>query len=126
MVARAKLKGVTRMRTKLRSLPAELQGGIGKALDRTANDVAETAQHYAPRNTGDLKTSIGWREGAHPLQRVVYAADTDSFYGRFIEFGTENTPAKPFFFPAYRLNRKRGARRIKSAVNKALRKERGL
>ncbi len=126
MVARVKLKGVERMRQKLRSLPGEVRADIGKALDKTAAEIVSTAKAYVPRDSGDLAESIGWRNGEHELQRVVFAADSESFYGKFVEFGAENQPAQPFFFPAYRLNKKRGSRRIKSAVNKALRKEAGL
>ena len=92
----------------------------------TATEIVAAAKVYAPKGSGEGAEAIGWREGEHDLQRVIFAADDDTFYMRFQEFGAEDVPAHPFFFPAYRLNRKRGARRIKAAVNKALRKDAGV
>lgn len=123
MVARAKITGAKRMRRKLASMPAKLRNQVGHALDKTAGEIAAMAERLAPKDTGAGAAAIGWREGEHELQRVIYAADDDTFYMRFREFGTEYQPAQPFFFPAYRLNRKRGQRRVKTAVNKALRKD---
>lgn len=126
MVARAKITGAKRMRRKLAGLPSELRNQVGRALDKTADEIVATAKRLAPKDTGAGAAAIGKRDGEHELQRVVYAADDDTFYLRFQEFGAEDQPAQPFFFPAYRLNRKRGQRRIKTAVNKALRKDAGL
>lgn len=126
MVARAKLKGAEAMRKRFRAMPRELQAEVDKALDKSATEIVATAKRFAPRDTGDLSESIGWREGEHPLQRQVYAADTDTFYGRFVEFGAEDQPAQPFFWPAFRLHKKRVGRRIRSAIGKVLRKDAGL
>jgi HK97 gp10 family phage protein len=54
------------------------------------------------------------------LQITFYAAQDDAFYLRFHEFGTRNMAARPFFFPAYRSNRKRASSRIKSAIRRAV------
>ncbi|ORE94047.1 HK97 family phage protein [Stappia sp. 22II-S9-Z10] len=126
MVARAKLKGAEAMRKKFRAMPRELQQQVDKALDTSADEIARTARHYAPRDTGKGSGEIGWRNGEHDLQRVVYAADDDTFYMRFQEHGTEDQPAQPFFWPAYRLHKKRVGRRIRSAIGKVLRKDAGL
>lgn len=83
------------------------------------------------------------------LTLTVYAGDDKAFYARFVEFGTHAsearasrrnanykrtvvmtkeykahaaTPAQPFFFPAYRANRKSAKARIRAATRSAARK----
>ena len=70
---------------------------------------------------------------AGSLTATVYAGDDKAFYARWVEFGTAphvvggkfkgaqhpGTTAQPFFFTAYRANRKSVKRRITSAANKA-------
>ena len=71
--------------------------------------------------------------GAGNLTITIYAGDGEAYHARFVEFGTspftngglfagsENpgTVAQPFFYPAYRANRKRAKGRITRAINKA-------
>lgn len=83
------------------------------------------------------------------LTITVYAGDDEAFYARWVEFGTKAsdarasrrdmnyrrtlvmtkdyaahaaTPAQPFFFPAYRANRKSAKARIRRATRQAARK----
>lgn len=65
----------------------------------------------------DLESSIQWQE-EHELRRKVF---TDDFKARWQEFGTVKMSASPFFWPAYRLKRKKLANRIKRAISKAVR-----
>lgn len=67
------------------------------------------------------------------LTITVYAGNDEAFWARWVEFGTaphENgglfagtkhpgTTAQPFFFPAYRANRKPASRRIRKATRDA-------
>jgi HK97 gp10 family phage protein len=46
----------------------------------------------------------------------------DAFYARFQEFGTVKMTANPFFYPAWRANRKRVKGAITRAVKRAVRK----
>ncbi len=82
------------------------------------------------------------------LRITIYAGDEEAFYARFVEFGTAphnvgagggsrigrirlavsgtgvqhpGATAQPFFFPGYRLNRKRASRRINRAMRKGIR-----
>ena len=48
---------------------------------------------------------------------TIFAGDRVAFYARFVEFGTVKTPATPFFYPAYRAQRKR----VKASIRKATR-----
>lgn len=83
------------------------------------------------------------------LTLTIYAGDETAYYARFVEFGTKEsaarsarrnrrykrtfvltralaahhaTQAQPFFFPAYRANRKRAKAVIRKAVRSAARK----
>lgn len=82
---------------------------------------------------------------AKGLTITIFAGDDEAYYARWVEFGTQGgvkgqrmaatgtskrkrksyrthsgTAAQPFFFPAYRLNKKRAEGRIKRAVTKAI------
>jgi HK97 gp10 family phage protein len=74
---------------------------------------------------------------------TIYAGNDEAFWARWVEFGTQaavaggrvsgrgdktrtslrthsGTAAQPFFYPAFRLNKKRASGRIKRAVRKAV------
>jgi HK97 gp10 family phage protein len=69
------------------------------------------------------------------LTATVYAGNDKAYYARWVEFGTaphinggmfagrqnRGTHARPFFYPAYRANKKPGLRRIRAAVRKSAR-----
>lgn len=97
----------------------------------------------ARRRAGALRDSIGWTWGKAPqgaitlgkvasaslagdLTITIYAGtrdkklgDLDAFYARWVEFGTQNMSAQPFFYPSYRANKKRAVSRLRRAVTKA-------
>ena len=52
---------------------------------------------------------------------VVTVGNSDVRYPHLVEYGTSDTQAQPFFWPAVRLNRKRAENRIKRAMAKTVR-----
>src|SRR5262249_55130920 len=87
-------------------------------LNTQAGALVALIRSVAPRGrTGDLVQSIRTEQGKRPtVVRVVAGgalttaqagASQPYDYSRAVEFGTEHTPAQPFFFPTYRLTRKR-------------------
>lgn len=86
----------------------------------------------APSGSMTLGTVRTEGKGAGNMFITVYAGDDRAYYSRWIEFGTSprlnggkfagtqhpGTPARPFFFPAYRALKKR----IKSRTSRAIRK----
>lgn len=54
---------------------------------------------------------------------AITVGGTDVRYPHLVEYGTSNTPAQPFFWPAYRLLKKRIRNRIKRSISKAVREE---
>lgn len=146
MRARINSEAVTR---RFRALPDELQKGVQKSVVRGAEDVADQARALAPGGS-ELQDSImvagpgkkvvrrgKTSETLGPMQALVLV---DAWYARFVEFGTKRhvnrgqfagtthpgTKARPFFWPAYRLTKKKVARRVKTAIGKALRRDAGI
>ncbi|MFG1330262.1 HK97-gp10 family putative phage morphogenesis protein [Xanthobacter autotrophicus] len=127
-----------------------VQPALKKAGDDLAKDVAHLAERA--RDSGDLIKSIavttagnqtppysqpGGGQVVPENQVLVTVGNTAVRYGHMVEYGTaphENrgefagtqhpgTEAQPFFWPAFRLNRKKLANRIKRAVGKAVKSE---
>ena len=109
-----------RLNRRMRAIPPAVRRAVGPALDQSANELVGTMRSLAPDDPKtpppDLKTSIKWRE-ENELTRTVF---TDDFKARWQEFGTVKMSANPFFWPAFRLKRKRLANRIKRAIGKAV------
>src|SRR5690606_13949159 len=110
--------------------------GINKALMSSAEELAAAQRHLAPEDTGALRDSItvtgpgqmtppysqpGGSRVAGENEVIVTAGDTDTRYPHLVEYGTSDTEAQPFFWPAVRLLRKRLQQRIDRAGRKAVR-----
>ncbi|MEW9522373.1 HK97 gp10 family phage protein [Agrobacterium radiobacter] len=83
--------------------------------------------------------------GSGELTITIFAGNDEAFYARFVEFGTAGgvlgqrresgkkgkgkkfarthpgSSAQPFFYPAYRLGKKRAVSQIKRAISKSVR-----
>lgn len=114
---------------KLRRIVPAVEMGIDEAGEKSALEMVATARAFAPERSGRLRRAIYaqrvpgkfapvWRvavdEGAGPTGE-------NAFYGFWVEFSTVDTPAQPFFFPAYRVNKKRHRGRMSRAINKQVR-----
>ena len=144
-----KILNLARLDQKLKRLPVATKTTIRAAMEAQAQVVVDLAKSLAPSESGALQKSIGWTWGKAPkgsmvlgavknkladdLTLTIYAGSDEAFYARWIEFGTaphingglfagsENpgTNAQPFFYPAFRANRKGVKREIRKAVRKA-------
>jgi HK97 gp10 family phage protein len=132
-----KIEGLDRLNRKLKRMPDLARQEIAKAMEKSAQEIVEMAKGLAPSRTGALRDSIGWNwygapegsmvlgevrssgRGAGNLAIVIYAGDDKAYYARWQEFGTTAMRAPPFFFPAYRANRKRVRSRISRAITTA-------
>ncbi|MEW4399622.1 HK97-gp10 family putative phage morphogenesis protein [Agrobacterium tumefaciens] len=107
-----------------------------KALATSAESIASTQRALAPEDTGALKDSItvtlpgqstppysqpGGNRVAGDNEVIITVGDTDTRYPHLVEYGTSKTDAQPFFWPGFRLQRKRAQQRIDRAGRKALR-----
>lgn len=111
-----------RLNRRMKAIPQAVRQAVAPALDLSANELVGRMRALAPVDRGDLRDSIEAKPGDHELQRKVA---TDDFKARWVEFGTVDQPPSPFFWPAYRLSKKRIAGRLKRAVSKAVRQNWG-
>lgn len=136
------VQGAARLQKKLHQLPAAYQQEIFKAMEMGAEATASMARGLVPVDTGTLRRSINWTWGDAPegsmvlsdkeapkgaevgaIEKItVYAGGPDAYYARWVEFGTVNQPAQPYFYPAWRSSKKKVLSRNKSAMNKVARK----
>ena len=123
------LEGGNRFLKRLEALRRKVRAALAAPLDKGASEIVADARRFAPVEEGDLRQSIRWRPGEHELVRIVEAGNEGTMVtgarvyfqnARLQEFGTQEMPANPFFFVAYRLNRRRIRRRLKAAARKAI------
>jgi HK97 gp10 family phage protein len=161
-----KISNVDRLKRKLRAMPQAVKDEIRIALMESADEITDLAQSFVPVRTGALRDSIRWRFGdvpgnrkavlvgkttlgGHELSVTIEAGDEETYWARFVEFGTaasparaprqdrryrrtvimtksykahHATPARPFFYPAFRLGKKRAKARISRAITRAAKK----
>lgn len=109
---------------------------VQPALLRAGNRIANTMRQLAPEDTGDLKNSIAVTpagqstppysqpggESVVPANQVaITAGNTEVRYAHLAEFGTAKAPAQPFFWPGFRLERRRATNAIRRSIAKAVR-----
>lgn len=139
------IQGLDRLRKKLKRLPELAREEIAKAMEQSANEIVTLAKSLTQSDR--VRDSIGWTYGDVPkgtiaigavqsrgnLKITIYAGSDVAFMARWEEFGTSphinggifagslhpGTPARPFFYVAYRANRKRAKGRITRAINKS-------
>lgn len=125
-----------RLKKRLAAIPRAVKEAVVPALMASGNELADRMKALAPEDTGDLKNSItvtppggttppysqpGGSRTAGETQVLVTAGNDEVRYPHLVEYGTAEAAAQPYFWPAYRLTKKRAANRIKRAVRKAVR-----
>jgi HK97 gp10 family phage protein len=124
-----------RLKKRLAAIPRAVKQAVVPALMTSGNELADRMRALAPEDTGALKESItvtppggttppysqpGGSQTAGETQVLVTAGNDDVRYPHLVEYGTEEAAAQPYFWPAYRLTKKRAANRIKRAIRKAV------
>ncbi len=131
--------GLSHFQRRMRAIPKAVRVAAQPALVKGAEEIAAAARVLAPEATGDLKKSIavtgpgqqtppysqpGGSRTLEENQSAVTVGGPDVRYPHLVEYGTTKMAAQPYFWPAYRLMRKRAASRIKRAIGKAIREAR--
>jgi HK97 gp10 family phage protein len=116
----AKVEGLAQLQRRLARLPPKIKAEVKPAIDKGADALVAMQKRLAPVDEGNLRDSIRKEDGRHELA-VVVKAGAGIPYETFVEFGTVNMPAQPFFWPAYRASRRSIRSRISRAVKKAVR-----
>lgn len=134
------------------TIPAVAHEAVQKALEASADEAVSTMKRLAPLDTGDLQMSISWTWGDAPKGAIVlarsnrarrdgaritiFAGGKDAYYARFVEFGTNAhiaggkfagalipaIPAQPFFFPGWRLVRRKVKGRVTREITKQMKR----
>lgn len=128
--------GLKSFQKRMAAIPVAARAAVQPALVKGAEEIASIQRGLAPRDEGDLIDSIevtGPGQNTPPYSQpggstvvpenmaAITVGNTDVRYPHLQEFGTTNHPAQPFFWPGFRLGRKRALNRIKRAVGKAIR-----
>ena len=131
----AKNASLKNFEKRMKAIPEAVREAVLPAIMRSADELADRMRHLAPEDEGDLKRSItvtgpgqttpaysqpGGSKVVGPLAATVTVGNKDVRYPHLLEYGTTKAAAQPFFWPAFRLGRKRMEARIKRAVNKAV------
>lgn len=117
-------------------IPEKVREAVAPALEKSGTELVGTMRHLAPHDSGALERSIVMTPGGQstpaysqpggsqvvPVGAVaVTAGNVDVRYPHLVEYGTTETRAQPYFWPAYRLLKKRMTNRTKRALGKAVR-----
>ncbi|MDH0367977.1 HK97-gp10 family putative phage morphogenesis protein [Brucella anthropi] len=139
MATYAKVIGLPKLRKKLEAFVSVGKEEIKKAMETSADEIVAMAKRLVPVDKGDLKDSIGWTWGKAPkgsmsLGKVqtdavesgftitIYAGNSEAYYSRWVEFGTQKMRDQPYFYPAYRAMRKSAKSRVTRAITKTAKK----
>jgi HK97 gp10 family phage protein len=126
------------LQRRLEAIPKEVRKAVQPALEKSGQELVATMKQLAEpsRDTGKLIDSITYTTAGNttppysqpggsqvvPANAVmVTAGDTQTRYSHLVEYGTTKANAQPFFWPAYRLLKKRMSNRIKRSISKAVR-----
>jgi HK97 gp10 family phage protein len=125
---------IASLRKKLRAIPKAARDAAMPSLLKSGDELVNAQRALVPVRSGTLRDSI--RAEAHPdeLKVIVKAggpattkparAGHGSYdYSVGVEHGTADMAAEPFFYPAYRLLKKRLRSRTKRAISKAVKQE---
>lgn len=124
---------VERFKKLTAALRAEVHALAVAELNAQVDDLIDTMDSVAPRGpTGNLIHSIKKVPGKNDtIVRIVAGgvltvregvSSKPYDYSRADEFGTQNMPAKPFFFPTYRLRKKKIIASMKRKITAAIKK----
>lgn len=124
-----------RLKRRLDAIPRAVKAAVVPALAKSGQDLATMQRVLAPRDSGDLQNSIavtlpgettppysqpGGSRTAKENEVLVTVGNTDVRYPHLVEYGTATAAAQPYFWPAYRLMKKKMANRIKRAIRNAV------
>lgn len=129
-MARSRAKGLDGLNRFYRELPGNVKQALREALHQGADELVAMQKSLVPVDEGALRDSIrkvvdnSGRDvkGDEGLRVYVIAGGSrEGEHATWVEFGTKNTPAQPFFWPSYRFLRRRIRGRVGRAGGKAIR-----
>ena len=124
------MAGLEDLERRLKALPPAIAEAARTQNDQNALDFMQRILSIIPRDTGRLAGSLV-KKAVGPLGVRVELGDTDPYYLNYLEFGhmdgDKHVPARPFWWPTWRLNKKlyraatarKAAAAMKAAANGA-------
>jgi HK97 gp10 family phage protein len=123
-------KSVERFRRLTENLQKEVHDAAVKELRDQASQLADMIESVAPKLEGNLQHSVRVVPGKKDTQVRIVAGGQLTVrpaisskpydYARADEFGTQRMPAKPFFFPTYRLRKAKIIAAMKRRITKSI------
>jgi HK97 gp10 family phage protein len=128
---------LARLSRRLEAIPREVREAVKPSLEKSGQELVGAIKQLAEtsRDTGALIDSIQMTPGGQstppysqpggsmivPDNAVAVTVGNEKVrYPHLVEYGTSKMAAEPFFWPAYRLLKKRMANRIKRSISKAV------
>lgn len=126
---------LARLEKRLLAIPKAVREAVHPALTRSGEELQGAMQGLAPKDTGALIESItvtppggttppysqpGGSTTVPDNQVMITVGNASVRYPHLVEYGTRHAPAQPFFWPAFRLLKKRLENRIKRAIRRAV------
>lgn len=111
-----------RLRRKMKAIPVAVRKAARAQLKANAEQLVETQQRFAPVEDGKLQASIKQQDVSDStrISRRVTAGGREAPYASWVEFGHGNAAPRPFFWPAYRVMKRRFKARMTRAAKKAV------
>lgn len=133
------IRNKDRVFRKLKKTVPDLDKNLRGALSKSGDEWVDRASDYVPRRSGALAQSIGWTFGTVPQTArlfsrggsrdaggspviTLYAGDDEAFYAGIVEHGHAGAPAQPYFWPSYRLLRRKIKSRLSRVISKTIKK----
>lgn len=117
---RVKVEGRAELERRLVAYGDEALKQVDKALAKGASDLVKIATRLAPDNPnttqGDIRRSFVIESYKTDQGAPGYMVKNYARHAAYQEFGTEKTDAQPYFFPGYRLVRKKIFNRVTRAI----------
>lgn len=126
------------LQRRLEEVKKAVRSEAKSALRDAAEEIAGTMRRVVPADTGKLRGTIRVEEnddlsvtikagGAVTTKQVRMSRRVSSSrnspevdYAAFVEYGTKKRPAKPFFWPTWRLLKRSARLKVERRIKKAL------
>jgi len=111
------IKGLPALERKLALLPGLVRSAGSRAVRDETDEAADDARRNAPVKTGTLRESVQSEYDDKSIRGRVAAT---ARYAKFVEHGTDDTPAQPFMLPAAEAARRRFPKRLRAEIKTEL------
>lgn len=138
-----KIEGLRELQYALNELGSRVaRNSLRRAVSSGAAVIRDEARNLAPVDTGEMKRDIQIKrerneKGVMSARYSVFVrsgkksrlagrgrnVNKDSFYWRFVEFGTAKMAAKPFMRPAFQMKKESAVQAIQDVLEQSIRTE---